>query len=411
MTSFASLSSLIRAFFALWALLLCLTDIVGAVLTLVKKRYVFALTSGLLFVPVYFLWQVVFDLSLSERSGLISSVSKAIVSIPWAAWLSAFLLLTIGSTVLLILYFRYQKTSITSGAIKSYLDEIPCGVCCWQENGRVLFSNICMNELCLALTDSPLLNGNQFYEAVADEIKAVDGKKWRFTCRELNYGGEPLKEMIASDVTTEYAKTQALEKDKAELSRLNRELKEYTLSIDDTVRRQEILQAKVNIHDEMNKLMLSTVAAESEDFNTLDRIFSLWDKNALLLCMDADKKTTGLEELAKALKIRLIINGDVPGSLSEKQRGLLYSAANEAMINATKHALATRVTISFVETEGIVICAFSNDGVILAEKVDFTGGLANLKRLADMQGAKVSVEVGDVFTLYLTFPIGNKPNG
>ena len=91
---------------------------------------------------------------------------------------------------------------------------------------------------------------------------AEEGRRWRFVRRELLLDGERLHELTASDVTAEYAKTEALQRDKEALSRLKAELNEYNLGIDDTVRKQEILRAKVNIHDEMNRLMLSTVAAE-----------------------------------------------------------------------------------------------------------------------------------------------------
>ncbi len=120
--------------------------------------------------------------------------------------------------------------------------------------------------------------------------------------------------------------------DMSELDRLNRELSEYYLSIDDTVRRKEILQAKMNIHDEMNRLMLSTVATDSEDTAALDAIFSLWEKNALLLCMESERKAAGhekssIEALAKALGLRLIWHDDLPSELSGSQQELLFFTA------------------------------------------------------------------------------------
>ena len=186
------------------------------------------------------------------------------------------------------------------------------------------------------------------------------------------------------------------------------ELRDYYLSIDETVRRQEILQAKVNIHDEMNKLMLSTMAVENDNPSELDNIFSLWEQNALLLCMEAEKTSetkegTSLDNLAKALKINLIWEGSVPEELSKEQRELFYSAAQEAIVNAVKHAEAKTMKISFIKEKDSIWCNFTNDGKIENKEISFSGGLGNLARLSEQQNAELSVNVEKEFVLSLCF--------
>jgi len=61
MSGFADLSAPIRAIFALWALLLCLGNIGCGILAAIRKRRRFIVLSILLFAPIYFLWQVIFD--------------------------------------------------------------------------------------------------------------------------------------------------------------------------------------------------------------------------------------------------------------------------------------------------------------------------------------------------------------
>ena len=340
----------------------------------------------------------------------ISGLTESLVALDWVWWVVVFIAVTASEVLFLGYNIRFEKNNVSTGSIKVYLDKIPCGVCCWKDSGRVLFSNMCMNGLSETLTGEQLLNGNQFRDAVEDRMLLSDGKMWRFTCRDVYLSGEKLHEMIASDVTAEYAKTQALERDKTELDRLNRELKEYTAGIDDAVRRQEILQAKVNIHDEMNRLMLSTVSAESGDEASLDGIFSLWEQNALLLCKQANETAdeeakSRVEELAEALKIRLLWSKNVPTELTEEQRSLFFSAAQEAIANAAKHAGAKEIVVSFEETEEGVFCAFVNDGSVQKGSVTFAGGLANLSWLAEKQGATVSAVADEKFTLTLFFPV------
>ena len=407
MITFASLSAFARAMLALWALLLCLINLGNAALATVKKRFVYTAFSAVLFAPVYFMWQVIFDFSLSGKIGEIKEITVKLCNLNLSFWLGALAVLTAFSLLLFIFNIRYDKTYINPGTIKLYLDKMPCGICCWRENGRVLFSNICMNDLCSAITRNQLLNGNLFRDALKDEIIQVDEKIWRFVCREINLEGERIWEMIASDITNEYAKTQALEKDKAELSRLNKELWEYYLSIDESVHHQEILQAKMNIHDEMNRLMLSTVAADKENTQALDEIFKLWEQNAQLLRPDSDNKTSeqqaeALNSLANALGISLEFKNNMP-ALSEAKKELFFFTAQEAVINAVKHAGAKNMEISFEETDESLICFFRNDGELPDKSIEFEGGLANLEMLCKKQGAEIYAEAEKCFTLALKF--------
>lgn len=410
MMSFAMLSALARAFFALWSLLLCLTNIASAVLAAVKKKYLYTIFALIIFASCYFIWQVIFDFSLFGGTQKITNTAATLCNYSVMYWWIALAVLTVATALLFAFNIRYDKTYITPGTIKFYLDQIPCGICCWREHGRVLFSNICMNRLCTSITGDSLLNGNQFRDALEGKIVSVDGKVWRFKTREITLDGERLYEMIASDITDEYAKTQALEKDKEELSRLNKELSEYYLSIDESVKRQEILQAKMNIHDEMNRLMLSTVAADGTETEALDNIFSLWEQNALMLCMEADNKANGqqtdsVETLANALGINLIWNGELPSNLDDGQNELFFFTAQEAIINAAKHAQSKTLEISFKGTQTVLICRFTNDGALPEGKVRFEGGLANLAHLAEKREATLDTEIGDKFSLLLKIKI------
>lgn len=408
MISFNMLSALTRAQLSLWALLLCLVCIIGIAYSVYQKKYAFAVFALIIFVPAYFLWQITFDIYMHRKTGSAASISIAVSKLPYYLWFTILMMLTLAVTLLLILSFAYAKTRITPLTIKYCADKIPCGICYWLDSGRIIFSNICMNRLCALITGEPLLNGNVFCDMVSDKILTAGVGVWRFVCRDFHLDGEPLHELIAYDITEVYTKTDALKKETTELARLNRELQKHYQNIDDTVRRQEILQAKVNIHDKMNRLMLSTVSNDNESFETLDYIFSLWENNAMLLCMDADNEsetasTSKLEQFAKELDIHLIWCSPIPDTFTKKQEDLFFTAAQEAVTNAAKHAGAENLNISFQESETALCCRFENDGFIPAGEARFTGGLANLALLADEQGASVSAESGKTFRLSLCF--------
>ena len=416
MTSFNALSSLMRALFALWALLLIVISIINAVLAFNKKKYFFGLTAIVLFLPTYFFWQIIFDDSLSRSGAAISAATGAMVNLNWLYWLLIFLVLSILIVILLVYNVHYERNYLSVNSIKLYLDQVDCGVCCYKDNGRVMFVNMTMNKLCLKLTGTQLLNGKQFYEVTKDQILAVGDERWRFSSREVFIGHERMHEIIATNVTSAYLKTQQLEKDKAELSKINKELQDYNLSIDEVVRRQEILQAKVNIHDEMNRLMLSTVATNQNDIAALNKIFAFWQENASLLSMQADENQQEamlqkIEDLAKALKIHLVWKGEPVSVLNEEERKIFYIATQEAIANAAKHAKANRMSILIVRVDGHFECHLMNNGERPQPTITFTGGLANLEKLVEKKGAALKVTCGREFDLSLVFSKRNNPNG
>lgn len=408
MTPVFELSELSRSLLSLWAFLTLLIGIFSVVRSFAQKRGVFALLAFVPLISSYYLWQILFDLHLFGTSGGAEKISLELSGIPLVFWLLALFVLTSTALAVLLAVIAYGRRSVTPDTIKQCLDRVPCGVCCYTDDGMILFSNVCMNRLCASLTGERLSDGRQL-SAFAGSVESSDGKKWRFTEHRLTLDGESLRELTASDVTAEYAETEALRKEKEELSRLNRELREYTLGIDETVRRREILQAKVNIHDEMNRLMLSTVSSVGAGEEEEDRIFSLWEQNALLLCMEADKNADskaagGVGELADALRMRLVWENEIPESLTDGQRSLFFKSAQEAIANASKHAGAKTLTVSFEETEKEISCSFTNDGKLPKGGFRFAGGLYNLSVLAKKQGASLSAKTGEKFTLTLVFP-------
>lgn len=408
MTAFFDLSPVARALFAIWAMTICLSGIVGAVHACRQKRYRAAACTLLFIAPAWFLYEVIHDIYIEHRLGKGTAFSLMLGEQKMSRWLIVFGVLTVLALIILI-RIKLIGVRIARSSIKLCADSMPCGICYYRDNGRVVLANICMKNLCVAVTQNQLLNAKIFRDALGGSVCDIGGRVWQFKFRDIEFDGAPLHEMIAADITDEYEKAALLREENAKLAELNRELEEYNLSIDDTVRRQEILQAKVSIHDEMNRLMLSTAAVDAEDTEALDRCFARWEKNALLLCMEAEGRDLGnvvdrLEKLADVLGIELLWSGEMPEVPSKKQRELFMTAAQEAIANAVKHAGAKRLEISFTETDKKIRCEFTNAGSFPKAEVRFAGGLANLARYAREQGAEISAEAGEKFRLVLDFP-------
>lgn len=404
MKTLAEISPLLRSVISFWALLLCSISLYSGIFAKHHRQKKSFFFSFIPFLGSYAIWQVSHEVSLGKQFGTMGWAGDRFGSCSLTFWIAV--LFGFSAILSLILYRNVirSRTEVTSTSIKVCADRIPEGICYYRDSGRVIFANRCMNRLCRNLTGSPLLNGNQFTDACADGFLQVGEKVWNVSHRTLSYEGEPLHELVAADVTEAYEKTKQLRKENQVLSGVKKRLQDYNLVIDDVVRRQEILQAKVHIHDEMNRLMLSTVCAREEKGESLDNIIALWKNNALLLCRaSADQELENfadeLEKIGEALGITLK-RQEYP-SLTREERELVFCAAQEALANAAKHAAATELSITFTKTEEGLLCEISNNGLLPEKPVIFTGGLYNLERLCAEQGAVLSVRISQRFALEL----------
>jgi len=406
--TFFDLSRAARFAFGSWSLLICLAGAAGMLLAFSIRRRRYGALAFVPFAAAYILWQI--QLTGLSHAGIEQAQALALF-LGDAFWRCRYLVLT-GLTALAAVPFllcrNYTKRQITPLTVKRCADEMRCGICYYRENGHIIFANSCMDSLYTALTGKRLMDGRTFPAAAPEGSITADGRVWNVSVRDITLEGESIREIIVTDVTEIHAKKEALREENEKLSALGQELKSYGLLIDDTVRRQEILQAKRSIHNEMNRLMLSILTTDLAEEEELNRLFSLWEKNVLLFCMEAEEKSDEkaakqLEELAEALGLQLIWKSRMPAGFDPKQSELFYAAAQEAVINAVKHGGAESLTISFRESREESCCVFENDGNTPEGAVRFTGGLANLSLLAGLQKAAVSAEAGEGFRLILHF--------
>ncbi|MDO4491077.1 MAG: hypothetical protein Q4B85_08430 [Lachnospiraceae bacterium] len=387
--------SILRTLFYLLLMLTMVGVVYGIYLRLLRE----ACMELVMFVICYLLCQSL----MVEYPDRIPEILYQLNFLPVVFWILLFLgLLSIA--VIVFLQIRYlEDFTITPVRIKTVGDELPCGICFYRANGRVVFANQCMNELCRSVTGKSLLNGRRF-QAVIRDMMEINGASWNFQVMEHQYRGETLLEMVAWDVSEEYRMIQELQEGTLRLGALKKELDEYQISIDDVVKRQEILQAKAHIHDEMNRLMLSTNAADGQNAAQLDEIFTLWQRNALLLCMETEDRVVlsameRLNQLAEILNMQLNLLSELPKEYTPRQRELLLAAAQEAIINAKKHGDADQVDMTFYETPDILTLSLTNNGTVPEGDITLVGGLSNLQRIAGEQGAEIQLSAEEGFTL------------
>lgn len=309
----------------------------------------------------------------------------------------------------------WAKTHLSPESFAKAFNSVSAGILFYVEGGQCLLSNNVMNQLAQSITEMPLLNGEEFYEALgSDTVKTSDGKVWSFKRRKLSveermrFGRKQVifvYELIATDITEMVLKNQQLSDDNMKLRRINDELEDYNRDMLESIRRKEILSAKMNIHDEMNRLMLSTVNALGETDETKRNDFlRLWQRNALLLCKEANQSQpidflADLSVIADSLGIRFICD-DLPELSDVNIRRVFVQVARESMVNAVKHGGAKSMMVSVQKKDGWRRFVFANDGICEGEVI-FSGGLHIVEKMVGDIGGKLTVESKDNFAVVL----------
>lgn len=455
MKAFVECGSILRALAGCVSLLICLTSSCNFVLSWKQRNRLYFAYAFLLEICGMFMLQTcrrVADWSMAGKllradawfTG-IPALTSFLAGLPILAWILVSMVLLAFSGWLTVGNLCWRKKHITPLSIQESFEKLTDGLCYYRTGGQCVLVNGRMHEICRELTGHSLLNGEEFTNLLQnlgdDSDKLLEDNNGRmilvtlqdkstvsFSVGEIDFYGETLREMIAVDVTELYAKTERLRKENVRLRIFQKELREYNSAIQETVRREEILRAKMNIHDEMNRLLLFSrkVALTGDDGEKKEALFT-WKQNALLLCKEtegyAEQKSIvanvlrDLRMIADSMGIELVCIGN-PEHITQEVARLFVFATREALNNAVKHAGAKHLYVKLEEDSGGLVVEYQNDfsatgpeGIWNKERngqpigeITENGGLRNLRQKIEQAGGKMEVRNENGFVLRLEMP-------
>lgn len=398
-------------FLTILLFLLCAADVV---LAFRYKNWIGILCSMLLFLGTYtihtILKIVISFLSFDALEQLARSFGDV------SAWICLIAILTLFVLGLAILYriIIWRRSHILQVSVKESIDNLPSGLAFYEDDGNCLMVNHTMNRISRCLTGHDVLDGRELERVSHDILVDMDGRKYQISHRLLSYRKGHIHELVADDVTELHEKTQALSRRNAELADMTGRLKQYNANIDASVRKQEILQAKVQIHDEMNRLLLATgnAADGTVSAEDLQKILFTWKNNALLLCKEADNKPASnteqdLQTLADIIGMKIEWDGRIETRDSHVLQ-LFELATREALSNAAKHAKAKHLYIQLRESESMLMATYTNDGLCPNGEVHPAGGLKDLCRMLEREKGHMSIVSAPAYMLTITIPKGGE---
>ena len=422
MTPFFEEPVLLRSLMGFWSLLLCLVGAGNVTLSLGQKKRRFFMGILPCLLVGAFLLRVVhvasgagMEWNGNGRENLLENMTRKALQWRGGGWI----LLLLGMTVLACWItwnnLRWQRTHVTPFSIQEGFERLTEGLCYYRKGGQCVLVNSRMNALCMEISGHPLMNGEEFARELPPVLTTPRGETFLITQKDVLFGKEMIKEIVASNVTEYYQKTQLLEEETKRLQSFQEELRKYHVGMRENVRKEEILRAKMNIHDEMNRVLLSTrQAMMSDDPAEREKALLSWKKNALLLCKESEGSTgtedamRDLQVIADSLGVQLVLKGN-PAVMSEEALGLFVVITREAMNNAVKHADAKHVCaeISSMDQERVRI-VYYNDGrkPEPGMTVKETGGLKNMRQKLEEIGGNVKIQVDEGFRLEAEIPAG-----
>ena len=321
----------------------------------------------------------------------------------------------IGSAALLLLLLFAWSFCRFAGqrgvSVKEAVDDLPTGICCYLENGRVILVNEVMERISLALTGRAVLNGKELCEAVLPEGCGEDispvlafGRYYSFE-RSRMPGLDGVWQLLAADVTEEYGRLEELREKNRQLEEQSRRLSAAIREAERLSIEKEYLDAKIKVHSGIGELLSATARViRSEDAGaappaeTVSALLDRWIRLPAALLDAGTKPRSSYDAVLKAaadVGVRVVLDGTLPEE--EPQRSVLLVAIAECVTNTFRHAEGDELTIHCSGKEAV----FTNNGKAPAGPIAETGGLASLRRLAEGSGARMTVESSPVFQLAL----------
>lgn len=323
------------------------------------------------------------------------------------------------TALILVAVFRkmlhWRKDHPSFGSVKETMDLLPTGIAFARPEGTVVFSNLAANALSRALTGKALTDLAAFRKTVgatepATQLPLPDGSAvWQLISKTLEVDGEPFTQLTAADITEQAAITGELEEKNRKLRDIRLRLDIYSKQADRIVVAQELLTARMAVHNELGSVLLESrhYLNEPADIDEAILLQMLKNTNARLLREyeedDAARDAlTDALEMAEAIGVEVKVSGILPEA--GPQRGILAAAITECATNTVKHADGDALSVGTRDTGDRLLYTFRNNGLPPKKEISASGGLLSLRSLVERHGGSMRIDSTPQMELTITLP-------
>ena len=340
------------------------------------------------------------------------------------------LLLVVVMSFAYSLWAFLSETKVRKGmnrnSIKEAFDNLPTGVCFFNDTGLPVLCNQMMQRLSFAVCGEDLQFITELEAWFRDDFTPMsgvkklnrtfilpDGKAWHLSRRSfIHESGNAYTQYVAVDVTELYQTREELMKETQQLKKVQADLRKLSSNVVAVTREEEILNTKMRVHDEMGRCLIAAqkYLQEGNTESIPDNLASSWQRAVSMIKYSNETPDEDMllqiRETCPFIKLDFVQKGELPKS--EKLAYILTCAVRECVTNAVRYAEATELYADFSETETEASVTLTNNGKLPEGEIAEGGGLSSLRKRVERAGGQMIVQSLPVFRLTVTIPKGKE---
>lgn len=330
---------------------------------------------------------------------------------------------SLGLAVWSILRETKNRKTINNTSIKEAFDNLPTGVCFFNEAGLPVLCNRAMHRFSFAVSGKDVQFITDLCDLFADDFTPIDGtvkdgkvfvvsdsRAWQFEKRTVtDEMGGVYTQFVALDVTDLQQKRVELTEENNQLRRAQAELKKLSANVVAVTREEEILNTKMRVHDEMGRCLVEARKHLRDGGGHIpESVVHSWQRAVSMLKYNNktsdDDMLSQIRQTCESVGLGFKQTGILPKE--ETAAYILTCAVRECVTNSVRYAGAKELYAEFSETEGLTTVTVTNDGKQPDSEIVEGGGLSTLRRRVERAGGTMTVQSLPKFKLTVTVPKG-----
>ena len=322
---------------------------------------------------------------------------------PWIFSFGIELIMLVTVIVRARIIYKYRKERITKSSIKEAMDKLPAGICILRDEESVILTNLKMKEYINKFIGNNLSDGKEFWNYIKNVgkkrgdryILKNDEMYISFKKDELLVYDKCYDEIKAFDVTEQARLMKKLEEKNAKLRDVQYRMKAYQVRAADMFMDQELLDARVAVHDGLGALLLQSRSYLDGHMDDEEELLkSLKYTNGFLLSEseavpeERDHFKEGLR-MAEGIGIKVVI--ECEEALHKDIRNLVGQAIGECAANTVKHAGGDEIQVKIESIDKTFVIEITNNGEPPEEDIKETGGLLSLRHMTENLGGDMTI--------------------
>lgn len=362
------------------------------------------------------------DAQLRDTAGISCFFAPWVGRLPAAVNALFLAILALAEVILLRQLRRWRYGQLTPFSIKECVDALPDGICFFTEQGMPLLTNLQMSRLCAQITGSGLVDAQAFLVSLRSgtyvnrarllrteptlAVELADGTVWEFRLSQHIVQGDTVEQLLAFRMTEQYRLNRELTDRNNRLAAVGERLRQYGRELHGVIRDDEILTARIQVHSDVGRvlILLRTFLAQKKEQRDTGALLALWMFVVNVLSgEERTRQADTLEQIlsdAEAVGLTVMIEGIPPEN--EQANAVFLRAVRECISNVKRHAPdAHSLSITIRNENGRCAITFVNDGAPPNKAVVESGGLKNLRQMAENAGWIMTIKSAPQFMLQL----------